>query len=68
MRIKEELEVGRRFKKLVVVGDQQTWKYMDELEMEHLELFGWLLPMPGDWTHAAEFPTRLEEDVPACGA
>ncbi|GAQ93396.1 hypothetical protein KFL_014970010, partial [Klebsormidium nitens] len=30
-------------------GDQQTWKYMDDLKMEHTELFSWVLHMPGDW-------------------
>lgn len=49
LRIKEKLEVGLRFKELLVVGDQQTWKYMDELKSEYAEVFGWLLHMPGDW-------------------
>jgi hypothetical protein len=48
LRIKEKLEVGTRFKELLVVGDQQTWEYMDELRSEYAEVFGWLLHMPGD--------------------
>jgi hypothetical protein len=49
LRIKKVLEVGRRFKELLVVGDQQTWKYMVELKEEYVDDFNWLLSMPGDW-------------------
>jgi hypothetical protein len=61
LKMKEELEVGRRFKELVVVGDQQTWKYMDELKTEHSELFSWLLPMLGDWHTLLNFQPVLKK-------
>lgn len=32
LKIKEVLEVRQRFKELLIIGDQQTWKYMDELK------------------------------------
>jgi hypothetical protein len=49
LKIKDVLEVGKRFKELLVVGDQQTWKHMDELKNQYRVEFGWLLHMPGDW-------------------
>jgi hypothetical protein len=47
-RIHAILKTGVKMSKLVVAGDQQTWKFMVELKEVFSDEYGWVLPMPGD--------------------
>jgi hypothetical protein len=48
-RLRVKFEVGTRVKYLVVGGDQQTWKLVDDLKYTYGEAYSWLKHYPGDW-------------------
>jgi hypothetical protein len=45
----EKMEVGTKYKYLVVVGDGKTYYHLQNLKDEYGEDLAWLLNYPGDW-------------------